>query len=209
MQVSSGTAVLSTTALLQAAQLSNLSSSLFGTLSTQTTATAPSTATPAPASNLLSPSLTQALINSTQLTANTSASSGSVTATSSAGSDAPTTDLPCVFAPPAGWTSTTTVMTPAEMAPNLTQSDLSVLQAAFGFTPNEEPTSGQSINAEAWNAFQKMSAVISYNRGNGSLQGNLTATEFSNLAAEVSSGYDLPLTSTQIDNGLNAINNQI
>jgi hypothetical protein len=95
------------------------------------------------------------------------------------------------------------------MAPNLTQSDLSVLQAAFGFTPNEEPTSGQSINAEAWNAFQKMSAVISYNRGNGSLQGNLTATEFSNLAAEVSSGYDLPLTSTQIDNGLNAINNQI
>ncbi len=91
------------------------------------------------------------------------------------------------------------------MTPNLTQSDLSVLKAAFGFTPNEEPTAGHPINAEAWNAFQKMCAVISYNRGNGSLQGNLTTTEFQNFAAEISNGYDLLLTSSQIENGLGAI----
>ncbi len=94
------------------------------------------------------------------------------------------------------------------MTPNLTQSDLSVLKATFGFTPDEEPTAGQPINAEAWNAYQKMCAVISYNRADGSLQGNLTTSELSNFAAEVSKGYDLPLTSTQIDNGVNFINGQ-
>ncbi len=220
MQVSSGTSISSTQALLQAAQVSNLSASLFGPSSSQTTTTTPSTVAPALTSttNLLSSSLTQALLNSTQL-------DGGATNTSSASTDVPSiqsvqaeNNLICIFEPPPGTVCrdnvTGQIIQPVDFSPNVTQNDLAVLKAAFGYTKDTQPDSGIPITPESWNAYQKMLGEISYARGQYAqgaavITGNLTAAEFTRLANESANAYQLPLTPTQLQKGLDAIENGI
>jgi hypothetical protein len=220
MQVYSGTSVSSNQALLQSAQVSNLSATLFGSSSSQTTTAPPSTAAPAltPTTNLLSPSLTQTLINSTQL-------DGGATNTSSALTDVPSiqsvqaeNNLICIFEPPPGTVCrdnvTGQIIQPVDFSPNVTQNDLAVLKAAFGYTKDTQPDSGTPINPESWNAYQKMLDEISYARGqyaqgSAAITGNLTAAEFTKLANESANDYQLPLTPTQLQNGLDAIENGI
>jgi hypothetical protein len=220
MQVSSGTSISSSQALLQAAQLSDLSSSLFGTLSTQTTTAAPTTATtsPTPTSNLLSSSLTQALINSTQVDANATSTSSSATDIPSIQSVQAENNLICVFEPPPGTVCrdnvTGQIIQPVDFSPNVTQNDLAVLKAAFGYTKDTQPDSGIPITPESWNAYQKMLGEISYARGQYAqgaavITGNLTAAEFTRLANESANAYQLPLTPTQLQKGLDAIENGI
>ena len=216
MQLTSANSLTSSQALLQAAQISNLSASLFGSSSSQTSTIPQSPAAPAPTptSNLLSPSLTQALISSTQLDGGTTNTSSASTTVPSIQSVQAENNLICVFEPPPGTVcrdnTTGQIIQPTDLSPNVTQNDLAVLQAAFGFTKDTQPTADNPINPEAWNAYQTMLGEISHARGpyaQGSdiLQGNLTAAEFMKYANMSANAYDLPLTAAQLQKGLNAI----
>jgi hypothetical protein len=198
MQVSSGTALYSAQALLQAAQLSDLSPSLFGTLSTQPAATQPPAATtaPTPIANLLSPSLTQALINSTQLDANPSEASSSATTTPSSQA-APSAWNPLnVFMPldaiATARDSDGQILTPQDPWANITQSDVTTLDAKFGIKQVQEQgiteslqTNGQPIEDQTWIAFEQTAQTISEDRANGSLSGNLTETVLNNFISSL------------------------
>jgi hypothetical protein len=80
------------------------------------------------------------------------------------------------------------ILTPQDPWANITQSDVSTLDANFGIKQVKEQgitqsvqSNGQPVSDETWLAFEQTAQTISEDRANGSLSGNLTEAALKNF----------------------------
>ncbi len=84
------------------------------------------------------------------------------------------------------------ILTPQDPWANITQSDVTTLDAKLGIKQVQEQgiteslqTNGQPIEDQTWIAFEQTAQTISEDRANGSLSGNLTETALNNFISSL------------------------